>query len=108
MYPREQLTLLEHRKAILQARITLQRIELAGHLHGVTRPLVWIDDVRSRWQGMPSVIRLLAGPMIFLVQRLLARRLSTGGRVLAWLPVAWRAWKWVAPFLKKNPRPEET
>ena len=88
MYPRAELTLLEHRKAILQARIALQRIELAGQLQGVTRPLVWIDGVRARWQGFPSVIRLLSGPLILIVQRLLERRVPVGGKVLAWLPVA--------------------
>jgi hypothetical protein len=105
MYPRAELTLLEHRKAILQARIALQRIELAGQLQGVTRPLVWIDGVRARWQGFPSVIRLLSGPLILIVQRLLERRVPVGGKVLAWLPVAWRVWQWAAPYLRKTPPP---
>jgi hypothetical protein len=80
MYPRAELTLLEHRKAILQARIALQRIELAGQLQGVTRPLVWIDGVRARWQGVPSIVRLLSGPLILIVQRLLIRRAPVGGK----------------------------
>ncbi|MBL9193178.1 MAG: hypothetical protein JNJ82_12565 [Opitutaceae bacterium] len=103
MYPRAELTLLEHRKAILQARIALQRIELAGQLEAVSRPLVWIDGVRARWQGVPSIVRLLSGPLILIVQRLLIRRAPVGGNILAWLPVAWRVWQWAAPFLRKTP-----
>ena len=105
MYPRAELTLLEHRKAILQGRIALQRIELAEHLHEVARPLVWIDGVRARWRGVPSIVRLLSGPLILIVQRLLIRRAPVGGSVLAWLPVAWRVWQWAAPFLRKTPSP---
>jgi len=104
MYPREQLTLLAQRKTLLQARIALQRIETGRNLERVMRPVVLAENLRARWRALPPAVRLLSGPVGLLLQGYLRRRLRFGGTLLVWAPVAWRAWKWLAPLLTKPAR----
>lgn len=104
MYPREQLTLLSHRKAVLQTRIALQRLETAQHLEQVTRPLVWLQNLRAKWRSLPPAVRLLSGPAGLLLQSFLRKRLRFGGTLLVWGPIIWRTWKWVAPLLDRSAR----
>jgi len=104
MYPREQLTYLAERKVLLQARIARQRIETGRNLERVIRPIVWAENLRARWRALPPAVRLFSGPVGLLLQGYLRRRLRFGGKLLVWGPVAWRAWKWLSPFLTKPPR----
>ena len=108
MYPREQLTLLEDRKALLRARIALQRIETGRNLKQVLRPVVLVESLRARWRALPPAVRLLSGPVGLLLQGFLRRRLRFGGTLLVWAPVAWRAWKWLSPILAKPARRRAT
>ena len=62
---------------------------------------IGVEAVHLSWMTSMQYM----GPLILIVQRLLERRVPVGGKVMAWLPVAWRVWQWAAPYLRKTPPP---
>ncbi|HRE80957.1 MAG TPA: hypothetical protein PLN52_07900 [Opitutaceae bacterium] len=102
MYPTEELVLLDRRKAILRARIRLQRIDTATHLVEVMRPVVWLADLRAKFKALPFGLRMLSGPLTFFLQRAVVRRLPVRGKMLLWIPAVWKVAKWVLPLMKRR------
>lgn len=102
MYPREELALLDRRKAILRTRVRLQRIDIGTQLHEVARPFAWIGTLQEKWKSLPAGVRTVSGPLAFILQRALVRRLPWRGKLLLWAPVVWKVAKWVAPLVKNS------
>jgi len=100
MYPREELNLLERRKAILRSRIRRQRIDTNIHLQEVFRPVMWLSGLQAKWKGLPLGLRMFTGPLAFIVQSALLKRLPIRGKLLLWVPMIWKVAKWVIPFMK--------
>ncbi len=100
MYPREELDLLRRRKAILRTRIRLQRVDVGVHMHDVLRPFAWIGLLQEKWRSLPVGFRTVSGPLAFILQRVLIRRLPWRGKLLLWIPAIWKVAKVAAPLLK--------
>ncbi|HEY0945889.1 MAG TPA: hypothetical protein VGD81_11510 [Opitutaceae bacterium] len=97
MYPREELTVLAARKALLRARIRVGRVDCTDTASAVVRPLVWIDRLHAQWRALPSWVRAGA-PVVLLALKRGRRRRRPGGRLhvakslLRWAPIALRLW----------------
>ncbi len=104
MYPRQELILLGHRKAILRTRISLQRLEVRAQWQEVMRPFAWIGTLQEKWNSLPSGLRMTMAPLAFLLRRVLVRRLPWRGRLLLWMPMVWKLSKWAVPLVRNAAR----
>jgi hypothetical protein len=79
MFPQEELNQLARRKALLQARIALCRIECRVAAAELARPIGLIDRGVEIWRKISPFAKLVAVPAGLLLGRALGRRPSAGG-----------------------------
>lgn len=79
MFPQEELNQLARRKALLQARIALCRIECRVAAAELARPIVLIDRGVEIWRKISPFAKLVAVPAGLLLGRALGRRPIPGG-----------------------------
>lgn len=63
MYPRGELNRLAARKALLQARIAVRRLECLQHAHVAAGPLQIVDRAWARWRSIAPVAKLVGVPV---------------------------------------------
>ena len=94
-----QLEQLANRKALLQARITVRRMEcmLAGVQ--LARPLAFVDRITEGWKRLSPLVKYVGVPLGFMAARKFTKA-SDGGTskgklatLLGVLPVVYEAWK---------------
>lgn len=94
MYPRGELKRLAARKALLQARIELRRLECALHAHRLAQPLHAIDRGWAQWRQIAPWVKLVGVPVAIWAVAKWARRNGRGGKLaglLKYAPLAIRA-----------------
>jgi hypothetical protein len=74
MYPHGELTHLAARKTLLQARITVRRLECTLAVMEIARPFAWIDRALQTWHRISPMLRMLGVPLGLLVTRVFARK----------------------------------
>jgi hypothetical protein len=74
MYPRRELELLAARKALLQTRIALRRLEVAAAATEVTRPIAAIDRGLAMWHRVSPFVKVLGVPLGLLLARIVSRK----------------------------------
>jgi hypothetical protein len=62
MYPRRQLAALAARKALLQAKIEVRRLECAIAATELARPIGWVDRGIALWRRISPIVKALALP----------------------------------------------
>lgn len=103
MYPRGQLSELETRKALLQARIAVRRWECAAAAAEIARPIAFIDRGVALWKRVSPLVKALVIPGgIFIAQWFkrkdagaAARKSGKLAAVLGALPMIMQGWKLV-------------
>lgn len=99
MYADRELAELASRKVVLQARITVRRMECQLAAMHIARPLAFIDRVWARWKQLSPWVKMLGLPLGFVAVRKLTRGRGGGtskGKLTALLgalPVVLEAWK---------------
>lgn len=79
MYPRGELDRLALRKALLQARITVRRLECLQHAHALARPVRLVDRVWELWQRIGPIVKLVGLPTLLWAGTKMSRRGRGGG-----------------------------
>lgn len=74
MYPQGELTHLAARKTLLQARITIHRLECTLAVVEIARPFAWIDRALQTWHRFSPMLKMLGVPLGLLVTRIFARK----------------------------------
>ena len=74
MYPTAELNRLAARKTVLQARITVRRLECTLAAMELTRPLAAIDRGIATWHRISPFLKILGVPLGLLVTRIVSRR----------------------------------
>ncbi|MEO6006283.1 MAG: hypothetical protein ABIZ04_23790 [Opitutus sp.] len=95
MYPAAELNALARRKALLRARISLDRLRCTALAAEVARPIDWVDRALVQWRRISPFAKLAALPLGILLQRgiLPGRKLGLLGRGVRLLPVVLSAFK---------------
>lgn len=90
MYPSSELTELAGRKAVLRARISLDRLRCATMAAEAARPLHWIDRVILQWRRIPPMAKMAVLPLGLLLRRSNSsgRKTNFVGRVMRFVPMA--------------------
>lgn len=99
MYPRGELKRLAARKALLQARITLRRLECQLHAERIAQPLRAVDRLWARWRQIAPLVQMVGMPVALWGVTKWLRRGGAGGKWAGWLkyaPVALRAVRMLA------------
>ena len=87
MYPAEELSELQRRKAELRGRIAVNRQACVAQAGAALRPLVWIDQVMDRWRRAAPLVKMAAVPVGWLLwQKLRRRGAALGATTARWLP----------------------
>jgi len=99
MYADRQLAALGDRKALLQARIAVRRMECVMHGARIAAPLGAVDRLWLHWKRLSPWVKVVGVPAILLLARKLTRS-SEGGTskgklaaLLGALPLVLEAWK---------------
>ena len=99
MYADRQLAALGTRKALLQARITVHRMECAMTGARLARPLAAVDRLWLQWKRLSPWVKVIGVPAAVIAARKMTRA-SDGGTskgklaaLLGALPVVIEAWK---------------
>lgn len=87
MYPRQELSILAGRKAVLLGRIGLQRELCAAAAARAARPLKLLDRGIARWRRLSPFVKFAAIPLGFLLKRSLGRRARVLGGMMRWGPI---------------------
>ncbi|MEO7599369.1 MAG: hypothetical protein ABIV50_10580 [Opitutus sp.] len=69
MYPAAELNALARRKAILRARISLDRLRMVALSAEVVRPINWLDRVIVQWRKISPFAKFAALPLGLLLNR---------------------------------------
>lgn len=100
MYPTGDLKELQHRKAMLQARIAVRRWECTVAATELSRPIASLDRILAAWQRISPMAKLLAVPAGMMLARLFGRGTGGGrkkrgklGTLLALAPLIFRGAK---------------
>lgn len=88
MYPRGELNRLAARKALLEARIELRRLECQLHAHRLAQPLHFADRARAQWRRIGPLVKLIGVPVAIWAVTKWARRKGGGGKLAGWLKYA--------------------
>ena len=104
MYPAAELNTLARRKALLQARISLDRLRCAALASEVARPIDWIDRALVQWRKISPFAKLAALPLGILLKRgiLPGKKISLLSRGLRLLPVVLSAFKLFRAHTREN------
>lgn len=79
MYPRGELNRLAARKALLQARIAVRRLECLQHAHGLARPVRLLDRAWALWRTIAPMAKLVGVPALLWAGGRFVRRGRGGG-----------------------------
>ena len=74
MYPHGELARLAERKVLLQARITVRRLECAAAAVQIARPISAIDRGLQVWHRIAPFAKVLGVPLALLVARIISRK----------------------------------
>lgn len=74
MYPTAELDRLAARKTVLQARITVRRLECTLAVMELTRPLAAIDRAIATWHRISPFLKILGVPLGLLLTRIVSRK----------------------------------
>ena len=74
MYPGTELDRLAARKTVLQARITVRRLECTLAVMEIARPLTAIDRGLATWHRISPFLKILGVPLGLLLTRIVARK----------------------------------
>lgn len=90
MYPRGELDELGTRKALVQARIAVRRLQCAEHAMQVAGPLRVIDRVREKWHHISPWVKLVGIPLGVIAGRKMEKRGHEGkmSMLLKYAPIA--------------------
>jgi hypothetical protein len=91
MYPREELTVLARRKAVLLDRICTNRDELVLAVARVAEPIEIVDGLVERWRRISPMVKLAALPVGLLLRRVLVKRARKLSAALRWGPLLFAA-----------------
>jgi len=91
MYPREELTILASRKAVLLERIHGRRLTCAAAATRAARPIAMLDRGMARWRRLSPLVKFAAVPVAFLLKRTVGRRARKLGTLVKWGPVVFAA-----------------
>ena len=69
MYPSGELSNLARRKAVLQARISLDRLRCVALAAEVARPINWLDRALNQLRKISPIVKLAAVPLGLLLSR---------------------------------------
>ena len=89
MYPAAELDALARRKAVLRARISLDRLRVTALATEVAKPIDWIDRAIIQWKRISPFAKLAAVPLGLLLQRGLVsgKKTSLASRALRLMPL---------------------
>lgn len=99
MHADRDLAALGARKALLQARIAVHRMECVMTGSRITRPLAAFDRLWSQWKRLSPWVKLVGVPAALLALRKLTRAPDGGmskgklATLLGVLPMVYEAWK---------------
>ncbi len=88
MYAQRELTRLALRKTLVARRIRARRELCAGQIAEVTKPLGWLDALRTRWSQVSSVAKVAAVPLGLLLKKTFFPKAHLLGSLIRWAPVA--------------------
>ena len=74
MYPNAELNRLAARKTVLQARITVRRLECTLAVMEIARPLSAIDRGIATWHRISPFLKILGVPLGLLLTRIVSRK----------------------------------
>lgn len=80
MYPAGDLTELAQRKAVLQARIAIRRLECVIAAREIARPLAQVDRGLELWRRISPLVKIFAVPAGLLLTRFIGGRGGSPGR----------------------------
>src|SRR4051812_38774818 len=105
MYPSAELNNLARRKAVLLARISLDRLRCVALAAEVARPINWLDRALIQWRKISPIAKLAALPLGLFVSRavLPGKKVNLMGRAIRLLPTLVSALKM---FRAQQPQPE--
>ena len=89
MYPAAELNALARRKAVLRARISLDRLHVVALATEVARPIDWLDRVIVQWRKISPFAKFAALPLGLLLNRRTVPGQKTGlvSRALRFVPM---------------------
>jgi hypothetical protein len=88
MYPDRELKALAVHKDSLTLRISLRRAQFAEDVYRVSRPLEFVDHVRSFLNKIEPIAMFAALPIGILAGRNGSRPMRILGSIARWLPLA--------------------
>lgn len=89
MYPAAELNALARRKAVLRARISLDRLRVVALSTEVAKPINWLDRAMVQWRKISPFAKFAALPLGLLLNRAVLPGKKTGlvGQALRFAPV---------------------
>lgn len=92
MYPAAELDALARRKAVLRARISLDRLRVVALSAEVARPINWLDRALVQWRKISPFAKFAAVPLGLLLTRAVkggdsGQKKGLLGRALGLMPV---------------------
>ena len=95
MYPAAELNDLAARKAVVRARVSVDRLRCATYAADAARPLQLLDRVITQWKRIPPFAKIAVLPLGLLLRQavLPGKKVHLAGRVMRLLPVAMSAIK---------------
>jgi hypothetical protein len=95
MYPTAELTDLAARKAVLRAKILVDRQRCCVQATEAARPLHLIDRVVTQWRKIPPIAKIAVLPLGLLLRRAVAARGKEKimGRAMRFVPMVMNALK---------------
>lgn len=88
MYAQRELTRLAFRKTLLARRIHARREVCAEQIAEVTKPLGWLDSLRTQWNHVSPVAKVAAVPLGLLIKKAFFPKAHLFGSLIRWAPVA--------------------
>ena len=93
MYPQGDLDLLATRKALLQARISVRRIQCGDHAARLAQPIRILDRAIAKWRQFSPWLKLIGIPAGLIMGRKMSKRGPPGkfSALLKYVPIAFQA-----------------
>lgn len=95
MYPAGELRRLAARKALLEARISVRRLQCMMHGAELARPINWIDRAWTQWKRISPLVKLVGVPVAIGLGQKMARRHGRLSGLLRFAPVVLQGWRMV-------------
>lgn len=95
MYPAGELRRLAARKALLEARISMRRLQCMVHGAELARPIGWIDRAWTHWKKISPFVKMIGVPLALGVGRKVARRHGKISGLIRYLPIVLQGWRMI-------------